>query len=178
MGHAELTAHALITLGTAEMRLGQLDAASGHYVESLGIQKELGDRRNIAIATINLAVVFLEQKRRFSDAHRYFNDAASMFLELGDVNCVASALEGLAALSAECGNHADAVRAYGSAAAIREGAGMPAMPDEERMIQQVIAEARLRLGEERTAGIFAEGRTMTIDAAVEWALREIHSTAG
>jgi non-specific serine/threonine protein kinase len=177
MGHAELTAHALITLGTAEVRLGQFDDASRHYQESLSIQKDLGDRRNIAIATINLAVVCLTQ-RRLPEAHRLFNDAASMFLSLGDVNCVASALEGLAALAAACDNHAHAVKAYGSAAAIREAAGMPSMPDEERTIEKVLGEARLRLGEERTAGIFAEGGKLTVDAAVEWACREIRPSTG
>ncbi len=176
-GHAELTAHALITLGTAEMRLGEPDAASRHYLESLGIQKELGDRRNIAIATINLAVIYLAQKR-FPEALSHFNDAASMFLSLGDVSSVASALEGLAALAAERGNDAHAVKAYGSAAAIRVSAGMPSMPDEERVVETVLDGARLRLGEEQVSRLFAEGQSLTVDAAVEWALREIKPTDG
>jgi non-specific serine/threonine protein kinase len=177
MGHAELTAHALITLGTAEIRLERYREAAQHYQESLEIQKELGDRRNIAIATINLAVVFLAEKR-LPEARAHFGDAASMFLSLGDVSSVASALEGLAALAAECGHDADAVKAYGSAAAIRASAGMPPMPDEEDLVKAVLDGARLRLGEEQVSRLFAEGQSLTADAAVEWALREIKPTDG
>ncbi len=176
MGHAELTAHALIALGTAEMRLEKHEDASRHYQESLEIQKDLGDRRNVAIATINLAVVLLAQKR-VREAHRLFCDAASMFLALGDVSSVASALEGLGALSSELGNDAHAVKLHGSAAAIREAAKTPRMPDEEATAQKILECARHRLGEERAARLFAEGQSLAIEAAVDWALREIEPTS-
>jgi hypothetical protein len=52
------------------------------------------------------------------------------------------------------------------------------MPDEEDLVKAVLDGARLRLGEEQVSRLFAEGQSLTADAAVEWALREIKPTDG
>jgi predicted ATPase/DNA-binding CsgD family transcriptional regulator len=73
------------------------------------------------------------------------------------------ALEGLAAVVAAQGNTAWAARLWGMAEALREERKDPLAPLYRSDYEQAVATARLRLGEQRFASAWAEGRTMTPD---------------
>jgi len=167
-GHLELVAHALLGKGTAELRLENFEAARRHYERSLGIQRDLGDRRNAGIATINLAVVF-QKLNLLRDAHTNFVDALETFCELGDVGSICSSLEGLAGLASELGRPEDMLILHGATNAIRKSVNLPRMPDEETTVTEAMDIARKELGAERAESLRLQGAEMELDAAVDWA---------
>jgi len=73
------------------------------------------------------------------------------------------ALEGLAAVVAAQGNAAWAARLWGTAEALRETRKDPLAPVYRPDYERAVAAARIRLGEQRFAAAWAEGRTMNPD---------------
>ena len=73
------------------------------------------------------------------------------------------ALEGLAAAVAAQGNAAWAARLWGTAEALREARKDSLAPVYRPDYERAVAAARIRLGEQRFAAAWAEGRTMTPD---------------
>jgi len=172
LGHAELNAHALNTLGTAELRLRDLDAARAAFERSLAIQDELRDERNTAISKMNLGVVYHEQCR-LDEATSLYKAALRAFHGLDEGATVASALEGLATMAVDRGHDDHALVAYGAADAIRSVVGNPRMPDEETVVQKLRDGIRARVGEEAFRRFTQTGNEMSMDAAVRWAQETI-----
>ena len=73
-------------------------------------------------------------------------------------------------LAAAQGQHESALRLAGAASALREAIGAPLTRAQQSKLDQALEPARRRLGEVRAAAAWAEGRAMTVDAAVDHAL--------
>jgi tetratricopeptide (TPR) repeat protein len=92
---------------------------------------------------------------------------------LGDLLVVAWGVEYGAVVAASRSEAVRAGRLLGAAEALREAIGAPLSPDESAFYEPYITDARARLGEGGTwERAFAEGRTMTFEEAVEYALSE------
>jgi DNA-binding NarL/FixJ family response regulator len=103
-----------------------------------------------------------------------FKECLKFTAEAGDLANVAFCLGGLAAVAASAGRVVSAARIWGAEEALLEGieAGVHAhLPDRTHNRSQIDA-ARTRLGEERFAAAWAEGRTMSRERAVEYALEQ------
>ena len=83
---------------------------------------------------------------------------------------LALALERLACVSATEGRGAEGVRLFGAAAALREAIGAVFSRDERDECERTIAAAREALGEEAFEAAWAEGRAMTMEEAIAYAL--------
>lgn len=81
------------------------------------------------------------------------------------------ALELLAALAVDLGDRAEAARLFGAARARRDTLGYPVPPVERTTIEAAQADARAALGDEAFDAAWAEGESMTLDAAAEYASR-------
>jgi CHAT domain-containing protein len=78
---SNLTAGALIDLGTCNLRLGSLDQALELYEKAELLTKQRGDRRNHHIAIGNIGLIHLEQ-HDYDNARKYLQQALQESVEL------------------------------------------------------------------------------------------------
>jgi tetratricopeptide (TPR) repeat protein len=100
----------------------------------------------------------------YAAAKAFWDESLTVYWELAERHSIPDALEGLAALAAARGEPERAARLWGAAVALREALGQRPL-DESR-----VAAVRAALGEEAFAVAWATGQTMSLEAAVEYAL--------
>ena len=106
-------------------------------------------------------------------AGRYFRDALELTFEVSDRTNAAFSLQGLAAVAEARGELHYAARLLGAAGALLEatGAYLYAQVDHEAD-QRVVGAVREELGERAWKGAQDEGRAMTFEEAVAYALKD------
>jgi non-specific serine/threonine protein kinase len=106
----------------------------------------------------------------FDRATGLLRDSLMLRKELGSKLGVAECLERLAGVAGGQGRPDRAVRLLGAAEAVRRSIGSP-LPDADRSdYEGNVTAARAALGEEAFATGWAEGRAMTLEEAIEFAL--------
>lgn len=106
-----------------------------------------------------------DQARR--DAHHALTIATDSQARLG----LPSALECLARLAVDAGNHADAARLFGAADAVRGRTGESRMPVHQDAHQKALQNCCNKLGEHAFRALRNEGAALSTDEAVGYALR-------
>ncbi len=103
------------------------------------------------------------------DAHAYYLDGLRTHQEIGDGWGLGLDLEGLSAVAAVRGRHADAVRLMGAGDALRDRVAvvLPATDIGPRAAR--LARARARLGAAAADRAYAEGRALTLEQAAQLA---------
>jgi hypothetical protein len=81
-------------------------------------------------------------------------------------------LEGIAAVLAVRGNPHRAARLFGAADTVRQETGVVRYAADRGSYGQDVAAVRTRLGEPASAVAWAEGRTMSLEQAIGYALEE------
>jgi predicted ATPase/DNA-binding SARP family transcriptional activator/ATP/maltotriose-dependent transcriptional regulator MalT len=139
------------------------------YEQSLTIWRELRDKQGAALSIHNLGRV--ERLEGDGKAARTLQEQSlSLRREVGDRHGIACSLEELACLAAEEGELARAGRLWGAADALREALGSPLPPNERERHDRAVKAARSGMSREIFASAWAEGRTMTLEQAIEYAL--------
>jgi predicted ATPase/DNA-binding XRE family transcriptional regulator len=165
------SAHILDQLAMVNLRRGDYPRAAGYAEEALALTRQTGDR-----FAGNIALHILAQTAWASDEHkraaRYLRESLAMAFELADKLGSAYCMQGLAAEAGMRGEARRVARLLGAAEALLESAGLilyvHARDDETR--QNAASAARERLGEEVWMAARDEGRAMTFEEAVEYAL--------
>ena len=80
------------------------------------------------------------------------------------------ALAGLAGAACLAGDHERAARLFGAVAALRESDGSREIPGWRTINERDEAAARTSLGDEAFAAAWTEGRTLSLEQAVAYAL--------
>jgi predicted ATPase/class 3 adenylate cyclase len=109
-------------------------------------------------------------RRDASEAARLYRASLEIGLQLHDEMQTAYCLAGLAAVGAQRGRLAQAARLWGSVTAFERTSGTPLHEAEKQRYERVLGE--LEQGSE-TSAAFADGRSMTLDEAVEYALANV-----
>jgi non-specific serine/threonine protein kinase len=161
---------ALNNLGVVAEQQGDNPAARRFYEESIAIAHEIGEKNMVAYALNGLAhVAYLQGDP--DEAGRYYRESLVVAQEIGEKRAIAYCLEGFAKVAARYGSAAQAAYLLGAADALRGAMGAPLDGPERTELDGDLAAARGSLG----AGIFdaawAEGRTLTIEGAIELALQ-------
>jgi predicted ATPase len=159
-------ANSLICLGLVAYMQGEYGSARTLYEESLAIKRELGDKLGIAALLGNLGSV--AHKQGGSGAARtLYEESMAILRELGDKRVIAYLLEGFADLAKTEGQAERAARLWGAAEALREAIGSPIPPNEREMYKRNVTATR-----EAFAAAWADGGAMTIEQAIEYALKD------
>jgi predicted ATPase/class 3 adenylate cyclase/Tfp pilus assembly protein PilF len=162
-------AYALGNLGRAALCLGDYARATTQIEESLALCQELGDRDGVAECFARLGGVAAAQ----GDAERaasLYRKGLSLYQQVGDKPGVAECLKELAKVMRMLGQPGRAARLFGAAEALREAIKGFLLPDERASYGRSIAEVCAQLGEVAFATAWAEGRAMTLEQAVLFAL--------
>ncbi|MDQ3286504.1 MAG: helix-turn-helix domain-containing protein [Actinomycetota bacterium] len=144
--------------------------AAGYAEEALTLARRTGDR-----FTANISLSLLAQMAWATDeyerAAEYWREALVMVSELADKAHSAYCVRGLAAVAQAQGEPRRATRLLGAAESLLEAAGLVTYAHASDELQgRVASAARERLGEEAWIAAWEEGRALTTEQVVEYAL--------
>jgi tetratricopeptide (TPR) repeat protein len=159
----------LAELGEVARYQGDYDSATALCNRSLVVLNETGDKWNIASNHRLLGSVALDQGD-YKRASAFFVQGLSLCGELGDKYISQQCLQGLARAASGTGHYERAVRLFGAAEVLRETLGFHSYPVDQAGHDQCVISTRAAFGDDAFAAVWAEGRAMTLEQAVEYAL--------
>ncbi len=161
-------------------RLGELARCEGDesraeafYHESLALFQQTGRKAFVASALHNLGYI-AQHRADMAQATSHFSASLRLFQEIGDRKGVAECLMGLAGLAGAQGQSERAARLFGAAETLREAVGVTLWPANRLEYQRNLAYLQQQLEPEILASLWAQGRAMTLEAAVGEALAKSH----
>ena len=161
-----------IWLGTVALIQGDQERAVPMFEEGLRQARKRGDRLGTYNALYNLAQVALARGDH-ALATRMLEEGVTLSEQIGDQANLSYFLEGLAIVAGLEGDAEHSARLSGAAERLLEEAGTSVYnyykPDRS-LYDRTKASVRSRLGEEGFEETWAEGRAMTFEQAVEYAL--------
>ncbi len=151
---------------------GDLARATALQEEALALMREEGDTAYVSYTLRCLGAVTL-QHRDYHRAASHFAESLGLSRETGFRWNIRDCLVGLAGVSNARRQYDRAARLLGAAEALRQafetiGGGLS--PELQADYDRRLASTRRSLGESAFAAAWAEGRAMTLDQAVEYAL--------
>ena len=106
-------------------------------------------------------------------ARSRFTTSLALFREVGDRRNLIKCLEGLAGVWVAEGRVEKAARLFGVSEALREALGTPLPGSYCANYQRNLSDIRKQLDEASIAAAWAEGRAMTMEQAIGYALKEV-----
>jgi predicted ATPase/DNA-binding SARP family transcriptional activator/Tfp pilus assembly protein PilF len=162
---------ALNNLGNVAREQGDHASARALYEESLMIRRELGDRLGIAGSLLNLGDVARDQGD-VASARTLYEASLGIHRELGDKRGIARSLEAFASLAFKEDRRGHASCLWGAASALRAAMGSSISPIEGEEKERELAAVREAMGEHAFTAAQEEGRTLTIEQAIHYALED------
>jgi predicted ATPase/DNA-binding SARP family transcriptional activator len=159
-------ATALAELGWYDLVQWRPEQAEERLAEALELRRRQGDDRRLVEPLIDYAWLTL-MRRNDEEARAQFVDCLSLARQMDDQFIVAESLAGLSAQAALEGRWADAARTAGTSAAVHERIGAAPWESVILMQERALSLAREGLGARPFASLFAEGRGLSAEEAVE-----------
>jgi tetratricopeptide (TPR) repeat protein len=158
---------------------GDHAAATRLNERALRLARETGNTIGVYTALYHLASL-AQLRGDLEQAARHFREALVLSAGIGDRGSTCHGLEGMAALASRAGCFVRAARVWGAAEALLES-GEPVVlthaPDRS-VVDSAMAHARAGLGQEAFEEAWAQGRALTLERAIEYALEGEHSPVG
>ena len=154
---------------------GDYDRARSSYQEALAIFRDARPILTNGVAQALMLMNLGHVARLTGDldqARSRYGESLRLLAGVGDRSAIASCLEGCACLAASEGQAARAARLFGAAHACREIMEVPLPPVDGAGNEEPLHAARFGLGEEAFATAWTEGRAMTLERAVTFALED------
>jgi predicted ATPase/DNA-binding XRE family transcriptional regulator len=166
---------ALNISGLVEAQRDDHERAVALHEEGLTVARRAGDTWAIAVHLDNLGWATLGRGDR-ERAARLFREALKLNSELGEKWHSADCLDGLARVASLHGKPVRAARLWGAAKTSSETIGALAAPLDQTAYDRHVAAARAQLDEGAFDPAWAEGRSMTYERAVAYALADEDET--
>jgi tetratricopeptide (TPR) repeat protein len=173
-GQPWLAGAALYSLALLRMRERAYPAAQELLKDSLQQFRVYGHTTNEATVLGMLGLALLLQGRH-EEALPHLTDALVLHQRTGRSGDLADVLEMIAGLVARQSQAARAARLFGAADALRQAHGLRRQRTFEGLHAATVGAVRSSLGEEPFASAYAEGRTLSLDAAVAFALEQTYA---
>lgn len=161
--------YSLLWLGYVARHEHDYERARALFEETLSFGREHGDRENMTRALIGLGRVTCLQGDH-PKAMAFLGEALKLAQEGDYQEEIAQGLVGMANLAGAQGQLEKAVRLLAAAEGMLPNLQAVLLPADRADYDHTLATARARLGEERFAVVWAEGRAMTLEQAVAYAL--------
>jgi predicted ATPase/DNA-binding CsgD family transcriptional regulator len=162
----------LLSLGYVLMLEGDYERGTALNEEAVEICREHGYKGHLNYALDNLGWAALLEGD-YERARTPYEESLVVSKELGDRLVASASLEGMACISAAQGGALRAGRLFGAAEALHEAVGAVAYqlnPEEVSWREPYVAAARSQLGEHSWEEALAQGRAMSLEEAIEYAL--------
>ena len=162
---------AVSNLGGIALERGDYARAAALSDEAYGLFETLEDSEGMAFALVNQGFAAVSQHDH-ARALTLLREALRRLAELGFKDIIGYCFEGLAAVLAFTGEGESAARLLGAAEALRESLGVDLAPAERETHEQTAGAVREAVGEERFSAAWRQGRELSLDEAIAYALAE------
>jgi predicted ATPase/transcriptional regulator with XRE-family HTH domain/Tfp pilus assembly protein PilF len=162
-------AASLVNLGLVAFMQGDYASAASLYRQSLAEGREIGHKATTAESLHNLGLVALAQGD-YANARASFEEGLTIQSQIGDKIGLAANLLSVAGAITESGEAERGARLLGAASALFDRLGVMLRPEQRLLYERAAYLARAQLGETNFAKSVAEGRAMTAEEAVAYAL--------
>ena len=172
LGNKYEEAQALYVAGQIAQTIGDDRRASEHYAASLDVFRDLG--RKPAAAAVRVSQANLSQLQGDYDrSAALLEESLRTLKNSGDAFEIARCLSGIAGVACALRTPMRSARLLGAVSAIDKNVDSPWFPSgERRAYEQALAGTRAQLDDETFAAAWAEGRAMTLEQAVAYALEQ------
>jgi len=168
-GYAVRLADLLSCLGILFLNEGDYQRAVELFEEAIALFREHGYKGRLEYDLDNLGWAAL-LRGDHERAKSYYEESLTLCKELGDRLIASDSLDGLACVAGAKGEALRAARLFGAAQALCEAGGYQLTPEEEASREPYLFMAHSRLDEAAWEGAWAEGRAMSMEQAIEYAL--------
>jgi len=165
------SAHTNYNLGRVYYRLGDYQAAQENLEKTVFLSKQIGDNFRLDWASVFLGYVFLRMGK-LDPAREIFIKCMKRFKEPEMLPGVFFAIEGLASLNIVLQKPKKAAKLFAWADKQREEINMPRPPTEKDDVEKEISLIVEMMGEENYAAAYEKGSNMTMQQAMEYAVKE------
>ena len=162
---------AISNLGGIALERGEYEKASELSQLAYALFETLEDSEGMALALVNQGFSALSehQPERALDRLR---DALRRLAELEFKDVIGYCFEGLAAVLVLTERAEEAAKLLGAAEMLRESLGVELAPAEQSTHTETVNAVRARLGEVRFGDVWRQGRELSLDEAIAYALEE------
>src|SRR5829696_430556 len=175
LGSASILRSCVNSLGLTFLFQRDLERAATFAEEAAALSQEAGDRVLLPLPLTILGWVAL-LGGNLERAKTLYKESLALSKELGGSLGTLVFLEGLACAVGAEGEAERAARLFGATEALREAIGSPLEPALRRLEEPYLVGARSQLHESAWTEAWEEGRRMSMDSAVEYALSEEESS--
>ena len=166
---------ALSRLGDITYHIGEYPQALVCYQETLAVSQQHGFPHGIGSGLRGLGQLATVQGD-YLRARALLEESLGQFIELKDKRCTPRCLQALAWVASGLGQAERVARLLGAAEALRKAVGLEELPAVQAD-HEAAAAARAALGETTFVARWAEGQSMTLAEAVDYALSAEVATA-
>lgn len=166
LGDKRGIAASLDNLGLVAWEQRDYEAARALYEESLTLRRELGDKHGIAASLDHMGLAAWHQGD-YRQATALLEESLTVRKALGDKAGIAGSLEGLARVAQDPER---AARLCGAATTLRDAIDAPRPPAERSDYERRLNGLRTQLGEVAFAAAWNQGRAMTVEEAIQYAI--------
>jgi predicted ATPase/class 3 adenylate cyclase len=156
-------------LGFGALRRGDLEDARARFAALIPLFQELGDRHRVNMVKSELAHIE-RHEGRLDKAESAYRETILQWKRLGHRAAVAHQLESFAFIAHRREDRLRAARLYGAAESLRERIAIAMTPIEQAEYDADVARLRAATDERDFAAAWNEGRAMTLEQAVAFAL--------
>ncbi len=158
-------------LGIGARSQGRLDVAQRHFEEGLRIFKHIGHKGMIAAMTSEIAHT-QRAMGNYTKAKQTYRETIKVFQDYGNRPSVAHQLECFAMIAIVEEEPQRAAKLFGAAEAIRVVTGHKPTDEEQAEESQFISRLRSMLPDAEFTALWAEGKSMTMEQAIQLALEQ------
>jgi non-specific serine/threonine protein kinase len=169
-----LVADCLNILGEVTRLEGNLADARALYERAVALYKQLGSQMGVSIGLLNLGAVLCEEGA-LGDAGACYREALTNARAFGSKEDISLVFDGLGAVAAKHGAWERAARLAEAAEALREAIGARLDPTDRGFRERYLIGLRGALDEAAFEAAAAEGRAMTLEQVVEYALERLET---
>ena len=170
-GDKQGLAFCLNNLGVVAITQGDLVQAQKLTEEAVALLRELGSRGDVSIGLQNLGwIAFL--RNELGKAVDLYKQSLTLAWDTGFYALVLDDLVGFACLAGAQGDAVRAAQLCGAAEALHEATGYPKDPISHAEMEPYLASGRSQIHEAEWAKAWEEGRTMSLEGAVSYALEQ------
>jgi predicted ATPase/serine/threonine protein kinase/Tfp pilus assembly protein PilF len=166
-----MIANTLNGLGEVARQQGDWTSARELYEQAIVPARRSGSNEALIAVLSNLGTIACEDGD-LRAARTYYSDALELAQTIGGKNFLAFTMDGLGTVAARQGAWTRAGRLAGAAEALRDAIGSHVEPADQAFCARYVAEVRQAVGAEGLAAALAEGRSMTLDQAIAYALAD------
>jgi hypothetical protein len=161
----------LFGYGSFAMLQGYYEEARSHFEESLGLFTELRDRHRIAM--IHSEFAHLDRRQgHYAQAKLLYRETILKWQQIGHRAAVAHQLECFAFIAKAEEEDQRAAKLFGAAEILRENPNLPMNPMEQFEYDREVIDLRANMDAATFAKAWAEGRALSMEQAIEFALED------